>query len=156
MKRALTVGFLVLAPSMAFACGGAKTASAANTDEATYASAAHTTDADVDPTHCAKQSGLVGANCSYSTGMMAQRVLEEGQPYTFTGSLAQASNDLDSKVAAPFAIGPQDGIHVVANAVLEDLIDHNQAKSRLEMTGRLLKVDGVQYFVATAFEAINS
>ncbi len=149
MKRALTVGILALAPSLAFACGGTKTAAADATE-------AHTAHADIDPTHCAKKDGLVGANCSYSTGMMAQRVLEEGQPYTFTGSLAQAKNDLDSKVAAPFAIGPDAAINVVANAVLEDLIEHEQAKTRLEMTGRLLEVDGVQYFVATAFEAINS
>ena len=148
MTRLLLVATL-LSPGLAFACGGAT--KMADADEKTEEIVAN-----VDPTHCAKQGELVGANCSYATGMMAQRVLEQGKSYTFTGSLVTAGNKLDSRVAAPYTVGPEGSINIVANEVIETLVDAGAANKRLELAGKLLEVDGVTYFVATQFETVNS
>ena len=129
-----------LPASSALACD--KTAAAAH--------AAHAAVADADPAHCAKKAELVGANCSWSTGTMAQRVLEEGTPWTYTGGLAKAENVLDSRVAAPFTVGPDRDIYVVANAVLDQV---SETEQRMTLEGRKLEVDGVTYFVATNFLA---
>ena len=141
-------------PSTAWACGGTKTASAADSDQAekTVESAL----ADADPSHCAKKSALVGSSCSFATGMMAQRVLEEGEPYTYMGTLASSSNALDSRVAAPYTMGPDRRIHVIANEVLDALVDVGSEADRLELVGHLLEVDGQRYFVATTFQPLNT
>lgn len=153
MTRVLFVAAL-LAPSAAFACGGKpQVADKAEPAAETQLAAVH---ANVDPTHCAKKSELVGANCSYATGMMAQRVLEEGSSWNFTGSLTAATNALDSRVAAPYTVGPNGSINVIANEVLEQLIESQTADKRIALTGKVLEVDGVQYFVATEFAAANS
>lgn len=136
-----------VAPGVAHACGGAPTQTAAADTEVTAVAVAG-----VNPTHCAKKAELVGSNCSYSTGMMAQRVLEQGKPYTFTGSLAASEGELKSRVAAPFRIGPENELHVIANEVVESLVATGAQEKRLTLSGRVLEVDGVQYFVATTFD----
>lgn len=140
-------------PSAALACGGNKSpvaaAAAAETDQVAAK-------AGVDPSHCAKQAELVGSNCSYTTGMMAQRVLDEGSAYSFTGSLVAATNELDSRVAAPYTVGPEGAIHVVANEVIERLVNAQAHGKRVSLAGKLLDVDGVSYFVATDFTEANS
>jgi hypothetical protein len=148
MTRILLVASLLF-PGLAFACGGATKMADANEKTEDVA-------ANIDPTHCAKQGELVGANCSYATGMMAQRVLEQGKSYTFTGSLISAGNKLDSRVAAPYTVGPEGTINVVANEVIETLVDAGAAEDRLSLAGKLLEVEGVTYFVATAFETVNT
>jgi hypothetical protein len=141
---ALSVGFF--APSLALACPGH------DGGDATHASApAH----DCDPGACAKNADLVGGGCSYSTGMMAQRVLSEGKPWAFTGTLARSAAELDSHVAAPFTVGP-DKVSVVANEVLERLTDAGAHGGRVSLEGRILEVEGVKYFVLTSFSALNS
>ena len=129
--------------SSALACDKADAAEAA----AHAAAAGANGGATADPTHCATKAALVGANCSWSTGTMAQRVLEEGKPWTYTGSLDKSENILESRVAAPFTVGPDQDIFVVANAVLDQI----DAQNRLTLEGRKLEVDGVHYFVATNF-----
>lgn len=107
--------------------------------------------ADLDPGRCAKRTTYMGqGNCSWSTSQMAERVLHEGAPYTFVGTLVASDNELASKVAAPFRVGPGADIHVIANEVL-DILDPAQAITsvRLELQGKVLTVDGVQYFVVT-------
>lgn len=146
MSRALVVALVLGAPGAALACGGSKSQGA---------DAQHTAGS-VDPTHCAKQAALVGSNCSYSTGMMAQRVLEQGSPYTFTGTLATAQGELKSRVAAPFVLGPDQEVHLVANEVVESLVAAGAGSARVTLGGRVLEVDGVQYFVATTYEKANS
>lgn len=126
-------------------------ASAAVTEPASPAQAQR-----ADPTHCAKRVELTGASCSFSTGLMAQRVLEEGRPYTFTGKLALTTRELGSRVAAPYLIGPTNDIHVVANEVVEALVATVGEQGRVTLMGRVLEVDGVRYFVATRFEDTNS
>lgn len=157
MVRILVAASLLGAPTLALACGGAKTLLAAATSEAAASGeVAAIAAVSVDPTHCAKNAELVGSNCSYSTGMMAQRVLEEGKPYTFTGKLAPSSNELRSRVAAPYVIGPESEVNVVANEVVESLVASGAGAIRITVTGRLLEVDGIQYFVATEYEQANS
>lgn len=151
MPRVLLVAAL-LVPSASFACGGKKKVadnSQAQAEQMVVAKA-------VDPTHCAKKAELVGANCSYATGMMAQRVLEEGKSWSFTGSLAATTNELDSRVAAPYTVGPQGDINVIANEVIESLVTSSKDSERVALQGKLLEVDGVQYFVATTFSASNT
>jgi hypothetical protein len=147
MRTLLALGLLV--PGAALACDGMKNQTAAN------AAPAAATTAAVDPSHCAKNAELVGSNCSFSTGMMAQRVLDEGTPWTFTGALAASTNQLASHVAAPWTVGPNQSVHVVANEVVERLAGGSVA-GRVTLEGRLLEVDGVKYFVATQAAPTNS
>lgn len=152
MTRVLLVAALMV-PTAAFACGGSKTkvadAETANAEQEVAAAA-------VDPTHCAKKAELVGSNCSYTTGMMAQRVLEEGKSWSYTGSLSAATNDLESNVAAPYTVGPEGAINIIANEVVERLIEAKGDTKRVALTGKLLDVDGTTYFVATDIQEANS
>lgn len=105
------------------------------------------------PAHCARRADLVGPGaCSWTTEMVAQRVLEEGTPWSYVGRLVRSEEVLASKVAAPYTIGPDARIHVVANEILENV----DATGRLELAGRLLDVDGTTYFVVTSAEPGNS
>lgn len=110
--------------------------------------------ASADPGHCARRADLVGPGaCSWTTEMVAQRVLEEGTPWTYVGTLVRSENALPSKVAAPYTIGPEGRrIHVVANEVLETV----DTTGRVSLVGRVLDVDGTTYFVATTAEPGNS
>jgi hypothetical protein len=152
--RALVVGTLLIAPGLAFACGGKKSSdSHTDCDTATAAAAAA-----ADPAHCARKAELVGSkNCSYTTGMMAQRVLDDGAPYTYVGRLSVSDNTLESRVAAPFTLGPEDDrIHVVANEVIDLLEQHGATQRRVDLQGKVLEVDGITYFVATAVNPGNT
>jgi hypothetical protein len=103
-----------------------------------------------DPSKSAHLAKLVGpVNCTWTTGMMAQRVVVEGEPWTFVGRLTSSRNDLWSRVAAPYTIGPPGAgaIHVLANEVLEALEQRGATTERLELHGHLLEVDGIRYFV---------
>ena len=103
--------------------------------------------AEVDPSSCARSPTLIGANCTFTTGMMAKRVVEEGRPWTFIGRLVPTENTLTSHVAAPFVAGGD--VYVVANQVLERVREQIQPGLRLTLEGRLLEVEGVKYFVLT-------
>lgn len=136
MIRALFVGALLVPASVALACPGS--ASATTT-------AAH----DADPTACARNHALVGAGCAWSTGAMAQRVNAEGRAAAVTAKLVTSSESLSSEVAAPYRAGE---FYVIANQVLE-LADPSTV---LSMTGKVLEVDGVKYFLVTGFRVLNS
>ena len=129
--------------SDALACGGTS-----GDDDCPIPQAHNPAGEGTDPARCARQAELVGPeNCAWTTGMMAQRVLTDGVPWTFVGKLVRSTNDLPSKVAAPFTVGPDASIHVVANEVLEALERQGAIAGRLELTGKLLEVDGVKYLV---------
>lgn len=148
--------FGAMVSGTALACPGKGDADTASADSVVPGSrpgncTAEATDK-VDPAHCSRR--MVGPeSCAWTTSMMAQRVLEEGAPWTYVGRLAPTDTPLPSKVAAPFTVGPQQRIHVVANEVLE-LLD--RTSPRVELTGRLLEVDGIRYFVATALTPASS
>lgn len=109
---------------------------------------------EVSAAHCARTAELLGKNCSYSTGMMARRVLEEGSDWAWAGPLTASPNNLATMVAAPFTIG--DGVHVIANELVEVIAGEGHANARLSLVGKLLEVDGVGYVVLTSFRVINS
>ncbi len=144
MLRIAVLSATLVLPAAAFACGGDKAQGHAKVEAAA-----------VNPAACAKKAELVGSNCSYSTGMMAQRVVAEGAPFTFAGKLAASEAELASHVAAPFVVGPEK-IAVVANEVLEQLTTAGVVASRLQLEGKLLEVDGVKYFVLTGYSALNA
>lgn len=155
MSKFALLGVVLAAPVVAFACPGHMDGAAhASTDAA---AASHCPDGPncPDPTACAHKAELVGCACSYTTGMMAQRVLTDGHPWTYTGSLTKFDGSLDSHVAAAFTVGP-DNVYVVANEVLESLTKSGAQDGRVALEGRSLEVDGVQYFVLTSFAVGNS
>ena len=142
MKPLLLVAALAL-PASALACPGKEgsTANAADSAESPH---------HADATRCAKRAELVGTACSYSTGMMAQRVQADGEELTLTAKLEKASEVLPSKVAAPYTANGE--YHVIANEVIEDL---DPAKS-VSLHGKALEVDGVKYFLVTGYEPAQS
>lgn len=132
----------LLAPASALACPGSETtASASQTTELAAVNA--------DPTHCAKNAALVGGNCAWSTGAMAQRVNTDGKDTTITAKLTAQAAALPSQVAVPFTVG---GFNVIANTVIEQA----DPKATLAMSGKVLEVDGVKYFLVTSFQNANS
>ncbi|MEQ1502111.1 MAG: hypothetical protein ABMB14_07760 [Myxococcota bacterium] len=158
MTAAFVVG--VFWSNHALACDG-KTASGQPDPTCDHAEGGDPRHADANPAQCARQAELVGVeNCAWTTAMMAQRVLEEGSPWTYVGRLLASDIVLPSKVAVPYTVGPvePDGgaIYVVANEVLDRLVRDGSSQSRLELTGRLLEVDGVTYFVATNLSPARS
>jgi len=140
MKPLLLAAALAL-PASAFACPGKGTTANDSTEAA----------ADADATRCAKKAELVGTACSYSTGMMAQRVQADGEEVSLTSKLEMADGTLPSKVAAPFMA--KGGYHVIANEVIELVPDPTKAHA---YTGKTLEVDGVKYLLVTGFEPPNS
>jgi hypothetical protein len=147
MWKAAVVSVALCLPAIALACGG--------DDGVTMASANTSSHAAMDPTGCAKKAELMGGACSYTTGMMAQRVVADGKLWAFTGSLSPVQTRLASHVAAPFTVGP-DKVYVVANEVLDALTDAGVQAGRVSLEGKLLEVDGIKYYVLTGFQSLNS
>ncbi|MCB9675972.1 MAG: hypothetical protein H6737_12690 [Alphaproteobacteria bacterium] len=140
-----------LVPSVAFACPGKTATADASEPDATHVTAKTETSEHLDATACAKKAELVGAACSYSTGMMASRVLEQGKSFSYTGKLTPTDEALASQVAAPFVVGPEK-VRVIANEVVESAQGHD----RMTFQGKVLEVDGVQYFVVTSYEKASA
>jgi hypothetical protein len=107
-------------------------------------------------TACAKMVSLMGSGCSYTTGMMAQRVLAEGKPFSFTGLLTRQKEVTSAGVAVPFTIGPQQDIHVIANEFVEELTVAGSDTSKLELSGKVLDVDGVRFFLVEQYKDLSS
>lgn len=155
MSKFALLGVMLAAPVAALACPGHMDGAApAATETAAGAPCPHGP-ACPDPTACAHKADLVGGACAYTTGMMAQRVLTDGHPWTYAGSLTKFDGSLDSHVAAAFTVGP-DNVYVVANEVLESLTKTGAQSDRVSLEGRTLEIDGVRYFVLTSFSVGNS
>ena len=143
--RPFIVAMGCLIPSLAFPCEGKR--------DCPCPVKAHAAASSQDPAACAKKAVLIGSNCSYSTGVMAQRVLAEGDAYTYTGTMEASDNALASHVASPYTVGPDHAIHVVANEVLEALTNEGAATHRVELEGKVLQVDDIKYLVVTSYAA---
>jgi hypothetical protein len=110
-----------------------------------------------DPSRCATQAELIGPeNCAWTTTMMAQRVLDDGAPWTYVGRLVPSSVVLTSKVAVPYTVGPDAAIFVIANEVLDSLARSGASRSRIQITGKVLEVEGIVYFVPTLVTPTSS
>jgi len=136
MLRSLVL-FVLAAPSAALACPGAEMATANTSTQA------------ADPTHCAHNAALMGTSCAWSTGAMAQRVQTEGKDLSVTAKLAPQATALASSVAAPYKAGD---LFVIANTVIEQA----DVSASLALTGKVLEVDGVKYFLVTSFQKGNT
>jgi hypothetical protein len=157
------VSALSLAASLAAFVPNATAGTFEGSASSTRASVAASSQADasvattVDATaaaHCARAGELIGSNCSYTTGMMARRVMEDGQDWSYVGGLSSSENNLGSMVAAPYTVAG--GAYVIANELLEMVTTDGDAAARLSLVGKVLEVDGVRYVVLTSFKVINS
>jgi hypothetical protein len=135
----------LLFPAAALACPGKTDLAQADQAKVQLAST------QVDATRCAKKASLVGENCSYSTGMMAQRVHAEGKDTSLTSvRLAKQDDMLSSHVAAPYQVGD---MYVIANEVVEQISDPSAS---LALSGKVLEVDGVKYLLVTSFKQAST
>ena len=123
--------------------------------------------ASVDPdtaAHCARTASLVGSACSYSTGAMARRVVEQGEAFRYVGTLSPVEPNLSvdegqavapsGQVACPFQL--EGASFVIATELLDTLAGAGQTAARLSLTGRSLDVDGITYVVLTSFRVVPS
>lgn len=134
----------LLGPGTAFACDG-PTRPGAPDEKCKVAD----DDGAANPAQCAREAELLSPEaCAWTTTMMAQRVLEQGVPWTYVGRLVPAQDTLPSRVAAPYTVGPDDTIHVIANQVLDELVRGGDTLSRVHLAGKTLEVEGITYFVA--------
>ena len=104
----------------------------------------------------AKSVSLMGAGCSYTTGMMAQRVLAEGKAYSYTGTLTSQKKSTVSGVAVPFSIGDKHDIHVIANEYVEELTTGGSDTNKLELSGKVLDVEGTRFFLLERYKDLSS
>ena len=140
----------LLSASSANACPYDETAAAAEPAETARVD-------EIAATHAASSAVLVGANCAYSTGLMARRVIAEGRDWTYVGGLRSSANDLPSRVAAPYrTLGGDPAGYVVATEILETLVGSGHAGATLSLSGRSMEVDGTTYVVLTSFRVINA
>ncbi len=143
--RLVILGMALGLPASALACPP-RTATASTPTPANVEDVAH-----ADASSCARKAELVGSACSYTTGMMAQRVISEGAEFAFTGTLTPSDNALDSRVAAPYTLA-QGALHVVANQVIENM----PSNERVNLIGRRMNVNGTDYFVVESFSVASS
>jgi hypothetical protein len=99
----------------------------------------------------ARPGKLIGASCTYTTSLVAQRVIAEGVPWSYEGPLRLAEARVESQIACPYITG-DGGFQVVATELLDILVSCGYASSPLILEGRTLEVDGVRYVVLTSFQ----
>jgi hypothetical protein len=109
-----------------------------------------------DATHCARADGVIGAHCSYATGVMARRIIEQGEETTMTATLLQIDEDVPGGVSAPYRLEEDPKSRVIANELIEQMVRSNRIGQPVEVEARELDVDGVRYYVLTAYEVPNS
>ncbi len=145
--RSLVIGVALMVSGVALACGG-QTCAKCSDAHANVKEVSHSTN----PTACAKRADLVGSACSYATGMMAQRVVSEGQDVSYQGTLAKVSAAGKSRIATPYSIGPKASMQVIANEILEEIVERKLTDKALAFKGKMLEVEGIQYFVLLGYQ----
>lgn len=114
----------------------------------------HVADADT-ATHAATSARLVGSACSYTTSLMARRVMEQGSEWSAEGALVASPAVHDSLVAAPYTLASDDSVHVLATDFLEALLVSRAAGPTLALTGRQMEVSGVRYVVLLSYREVT-
>jgi len=109
-----------------------------------------------DAAHCARSDGVIGAHCSYATGVMARRVLEQGEDTELVATLLEVDDDVPGGVSAPYRLAEDPKSRVIANELIEQMVRTNRIGHPIEVDARELDVDGVRYYVLTAYEVPNS
>ena len=112
----------------------------------------------VDPdaaTHCATSSALLGAGSSYSTTLMARRVMEQGNEWSKVAALTAATPDPETMVAAPFTLVEDATVRVLATQLIESLAADKNVGPRLQLAGKQMDVDGTRYVVLTSYRVVN-
>jgi len=103
----------------------------------------------------ASSARLVNGGSSYSTGLLARRVMEQGTDWASSGSLASAELDPDATVAIPYTLADDTNVHILATELVESLSNANDVGQPLAMSGRLMEVDGVRYVVLTSYRVLH-
>lgn len=102
----------------------------------------------------ASSARLVNGGSSYSTGLLARRVMEQGTDWASSGSLTNAEIDPDATVAIPYTLADDSNVHILATELVESLTNANDVGQPLAMSGRLMEVDGVRYVVLTSYRVL--
>lgn len=108
-----------------------------------------------DAAHAATTAQLLGASCSFTTGMMARRVVDQGVDWQMVGRLGTAPLDAESQVATPFTLAEDGAVRIIATDLLETVVTSGHVAGMLTLSGRMLDVDGTRYVVLTSFQAVE-
>lgn len=87
---------------------------------------------------------------------MAQRVLNEGRDWSYVGQLALSERNLDSHVACPFTLADDTNTYLIANELMEQLVESKNTGVRLELVGRTLNVDNIWYVVIVSYKILDT
>ena len=71
-----------------------------------------------DAAHCARSDGVIGAHCSYATGIMARRILEQGEDTELVATLVEVDDDIPGGVSAPYRLAEDPKSRVIANELI--------------------------------------
>lgn len=104
----------------------------------------------------ATSAELVNRGSSYSTGLMARRVMEQGSDWVGNGALTAADLDPEATVAIPFTLVEDNNVHILATELVEALTVSNSVGQPMAMAGRVMEVDGVRYVVLTSYRVLQS
>ena len=106
-------------------------------------------------TATATRSSLLGDGCSYTTGIMAERVQAEGKIYSYSGPMIRQATNTLKGVAVPFAIGADKSTLVIANEFVEKLIVDGHETQKLELKGKVLEVQGTRFFLLERYDDLS-
>jgi hypothetical protein len=109
-----------------------------------------------DATHCAKSDGVIGAHCSYATGIMARRVMEQGGDEHLTASIVALHDDVPGGVSARYRLEDDPNSRVLVNELVEQMVHSNHVGIPMNLEAKELDVDGIHYYVLTAYEVPNT
>lgn len=98
-------------------------------------------------TATATSASLMGTACSYTTGIMAERVQAEGESFRYHGSMTRRNDTPQKGVAVPFSIDDPTLTFVIANEFVEQIVVNGHEKEKLELKGKVLEVQGTRFFL---------
>lgn len=105
-------------------------------------------------TRCGRDVPLHTESCSYSTGNLARRAVEEGLPWQQTTALEAVSSPPNPMVFTPVLANPQDPSYLIGTAFLERVTAAFPLDNPLLLSGRSLEVDGVRFVVLMGAEPL--